>query len=217
MNELILYTSSLTDTRVLERALKNAGRPYRVERMGMGDAAMRARFEELCDQAGVRRLPLIQDGSRWLGELEVLEELAQPGTSAVAPLARWLGYAGVLPFVAGPFLLAMGLAADWWLSYAMLILAFMAGSQWGAALAWRDAPWSFWLCSVAAPLIAWPLLAVEPLLQAWALALLFGALLALDRRLQSAGCYPRGYFTLRLILTSIVMASLAAGALVMAV
>ena len=216
MNELILYTSALTDTRHLEQALTAAGRRYRIERMGMGDAAMRERFEALCEEAGVRRLPLIRDGERWLGELELLAELGERPAS-VSDAARGLGFAGLLPFTGGALAIAFGRTdlVSAWLAYAVLILAFMAGTQWGAALAWRDAPWSFWLRSVTAPLVAWPLLQTEAVLQAWGLTLLFGALLALDRRLEDAGRYPAGYFRLRLQLTAVVMLSLAFGAVAM--
>lgn len=215
MNPLILYTSSLTDTRVLERELKRAGRAYRIEQMGMGDAEMRRRFEALCQEAGVRRLPLIQDGKRWMGEMELLDEL-RGGPERLPGITSGLGYAGLIPFVTGAMAVGMDSAwVEWWLSYALLILGFMAGTQWGAALGWRDAPASFWVRSVCAPLIAWPLAQLDAVFQAWGLALLFGALLALDRHLQQAGSYPRGYFRLRQQLSALVMISLATGALLM--
>ena len=214
MNELILYTSALTDTRHLEQALTAAGRRYRIERMGMGDAAMRERFEALCEEAGVRRLPLIRDGERWLGELELLAELGERPAS-VSDAARGLGFAGLLPFTGGALAIAFGRTdlVSAWLAYAVLILAFMAGTQWGAALAWRDAPWSFWLRSVAAPLVAWPLVFAQPVFQAYGLALLFGGLTMLDRELAAASRYPQGYLRLRWQLSSVVIVALILGAL----
>ena len=148
--------------------------------------------------------------------IELLAELGERPAS-VSDAARGLGFAGLLPFTGGALAIAFVRTdlVSAWLAYAVLILAFMAGTQWGAALAWRDAPWSFWLRSVAAPLVAWPLLQTEAVLQAWGLTLLFGALLALDRRLEDAGRYPAGYFRLRLQLTAVVMLSLAFGAVAM--
>lgn len=215
MSELIVYASELTDTRHLENALRAAGRDYRVERLGMADAAERKRFDALCETAGRRHLPLIRDGERWLGELELLDELGGP-PATLSPIARLLGMAALLPIVGGAIAIAAGSTVIApWLAYAYLLLAFNCGSQWGAALGWPSAPWSFWLRSLGAPLIAWPLTQTDPVLQAYGLALLFGAVLALDRRLDTAGRYPVGYLALRLRFSAVAMLSLVFGALAM--
>ncbi len=215
MSELWIISSELTDTRHLQRALDAAGRRYRIERLGMGDAASRARFEALCEQAGVRRLPLIRDGERWLGELELMAELASP--AALSTSTRVLTWAGLLPMLGGALGVVFGVPGivPWWLGWAWLLLAFVAGSQWGAALGGPGVSWSFALRSIAAPLVAWPLLQADAVLQAYGLALLYGALLSLDRRLETAGRYPAGYYELRLKFAALSMVSLVLGALAM--
>ena len=193
MSELWIISSELTDTRHLQRALDAAGRRYRIERLGMGDAASRARFEALCEQA----------------------ELASP--AAFATSTRVLTWAGLLPMLGGALGVVFGVPGivPWWLGWAWLLLAFVAGSQWGAALGGPGVSWSFALRSIAAPLVAWPLLQADAVLQAYGLALLYGALLSLDRRLETAGRYPAGYYELRLKFAALSMVSLVLGALAM--
>ncbi len=226
--EYTLYTSRLTDTRHVEARLRAAGRSYRIETMPMGDAQMRARFHALCEQAGREQLPLVRQGERWVGgEYELLAELdaaadtasaSAPGGARPFPAAGLaIGYAGLLPFVAGALTPLWAGAPAWataaWLAYGLIILAFMAGSQWGAALGWPSAPGSWWARSVAAPLVAWPLAFAQPVFQAYGLALLFGELTMLDRELAAAGRYPPGYLRLRWQLSSVVIVALILGAL----
>ncbi|MBX6421278.1 MAG: DUF3429 domain-containing protein [Nevskia sp.] len=62
------------------------------------------------------------------------------------PLVYLLGYAGLIPFLAGPLWLTLAPATApaaldrWWLAWAALIAAFMAGSFWGMALQVVEGP-----------------------------------------------------------------------------
>lgn len=209
-DEIVIYCSNLTDTRHLERALAAAGRRYRIERMGMGDAAMRERFEELCEQAGVRRLPLIRIGRRWLGEAELLDELARAPLPRGALLSLWLL---ALPLPAGALALWLGVDVDALLrTAALMLLALLSGVAFGAGL--RDVA-SAMLAPRAAAVVAvgLALTLFAPAMQYYALALMHGALPALDRRLVAMRALPSDWLAPRLAVATVCALSLVAAAL----
>jgi len=136
----------------------------------------------------------------------------------VPPAAKWLGFAGALPFIAGalaslPFaepLRPFGLALL--LDYGAIILSFMGGVHWGAAMLRNDNGLGPLGRSVIPALVALP----APLIGGpYGLALLaagFAGLFLYDEQETRAGRLPAWYPQLRRPLTAIVVASLVVGA-----
>jgi hypothetical protein len=155
-----------------------------------------------------------------------LGPLPQTAGTVLPPAVAWLGYGGLVPFVA----LAAGTTlggphADLWraalFSYGAVILSFVGALHWGIALAapglgmrQRSALFAW---SVVPALLAWPalLLYVKP-----ATVLLLGGFAAhywqdlrLVRSADGGGALPGWYLPLRLRLTLVACACLAAGGL----
>lgn len=63
----VVFCSELTDTRQLERLLRDAGITYGVQRMGMGLEAMRRRFGELRAYTRWPTLPQVFLDGRFVG------------------------------------------------------------------------------------------------------------------------------------------------------
>jgi hypothetical protein len=132
------------------------------------------------------------------------------------PLAHRLAWLGSLPFLACALLALAGLG---WLDarggplavgnlYALLILAFMAGTHWGQGLGSAAAAGS-WLWSNAAALAAFfaALLLPAPA-QALCHAGLFAALLACDHRQRREGRIDAAYWATRWWVSTLVIACL---------
>ena len=126
--------------------------------------------------------------------------------------AAWLGFAGAVPFAAlallsfltgWPRLLALSALA----AYAVAVLSFTGGVQWGLAMD-RDHSPARLGASVVPALVAWAgfLLGGRPGL--WLLAAAFAGLLAYDLHTVRAGAAPSWYPRLRWPLTVIVVACL---------
>ena len=141
-------------------------------------------------------------------------------------LALFLGLAGVLPFALPAIALSFGIAAPFgltWLGvqslYALTILSFMSGCLWGFAAKAEDGR-GYTLSTLPALLGFFLVLLVLPFSNGAAQAvnlafcLLFPALLLLDLRAAKAGQTPPWWMQLRLLLTTLVVASLLAGAFV---
>ncbi|WP_424361759.1 DUF3429 domain-containing protein [Methylocystis parvus] len=138
--------------------------------------------------------------------------------TTVPHAAKWLGFAGAIPFVAGALaslpvaepLRPYGLALL--LDYGAIILSFMGGVHWGAAMLRNDNGLGPLGRSVISSLVALP----APLIGGPAgLALLaagFGGLLVYDEQETRAGRLPAWYPQLRRPLTVIVVACLIIGA-----
>jgi len=171
---VVLFVSSLTDARPVIRRLEEAGVPYHIERMGMGDAAMRERFHQLQRRTEWQTLPQVFiDGELVGGIEEALAHrlLADPAASSSARVwARSLGYAGLIPFAAlsGLVLFAPDAApgAERMLAgYGAVILAFLGALHWGWTLAGGRTALSVpaslsW--GVVPAVAAWLTLALEP-------------------------------------------------------
>lgn len=142
-----------------------------------------------------------------------------------APLL--LGLSGLIPFlwgavtVLGPDILTGGVAAvfpfqgrELLTLYGITILAFMSGTIWGFATR-SPVPASSWgyALSVVPALWGFFALALPDRMACAALALGFGALLALDFRAIRLAEAPPWWQRLRLILTTVVVASLLVGTL----
>lgn len=125
--------------------------------------------------------------------------------------AFWLGLAGLIPFLAGLVPSLWGrIGPHFFLAYAVAILAFMGGVQWGAIMlrAPRQQALGYTLSVIPALLAA---LAGELHFDWAAPALIFGFLLvlAVDLFWVADGAFPVWYRRLRLSLTPVVVLSLA--------
>jgi hypothetical protein len=131
--------------------------------------------------------------------------------------ALGLGLGGLVPFVVlaaalwvvqGRFVEVLAIALT---AYAGVILAFMGGVHWGAAmLGGEAASWRRLVVSVLPALVAWPAIVFLPVLGLGMLLLAFILLLVYDVQLVGAGTLPAWYRTLRIMLTLGVALSLAA-------
>lgn len=141
-----------------------------------------------------------------------------PIETAVPPAAKWLGYAGALPFVAGalaslPFAEALrpfGLSLL--LDYGAIILSFMGGVHWGAAMLRNDNSLGPLGRSVASSLFALPAPLIGGVGGLSLLAAGFAGLLVYDEQETRARRLPAWYPLLRRPLTAIVMVCLLCGA-----
>jgi hypothetical protein len=137
--------------------------------------------------------------------------------------ARLLGWSGVIPFAACAVALWLPQAAPWEVdilrgmtAYAAVILSFLGGVRWGAALG-ADGPDGIdtdLVLAVIPSLLAWCALllpgASQPL---FALVIAFVVFGGLDARESARGLWPRWYSRLRIQLSVAVVACLVAGAL----
>lgn len=144
----------------------------------------------------------------------MLKQLAEaPGTPLI------LGFAGLVPFFAGAFGIALGgqaaqQAAIFLPVYAALILSFLAGGRWTAEIMLRaDAPRTgVLLLAVALSLSGWlavlmqgwnrPELPLDAELAGWGILIAgFTVQYLWDRGAVRGGTLPRWYLPLRLVLT----------------
>lgn len=144
------------------------------------------------------------------------------GFFADIPLAaRWFGLSGAIPFVGlGVGSAFMSLAHQSYAQYVLvaygaLILSFLGGVHWGRAITeWmneagkRPGLWIALGLSVVPSLIGWCGLLVPSGVALPALAASFAGMLMIDLNAVRAGQFPAWYGNLRVILTSIVVASL---------
>jgi len=145
-------------------------------------------------------------------------------SSRVPPVAAWLGGSGALPFVALALLAFLG-PGEWanWASralafYGAVILSFLGGIQWGLSIATGSpAPDSALTrrlaTSVAPSLIGWAALLLPLKIGLLMMTAAFALILYADVRASMKGEAPDWYPKLRIPLSSVVMASLVAGAL----
>jgi hypothetical protein len=139
-------------------------------------------------------------------------------SSQTPRFAVLLGFAGAAPFLAG---LALAFSSDdtiqgWglWLLliYGAIILSFMGGIHWGAAMLRDEASFAALGRSVLPSLLALPAVAFGGALGLVLLALGFCGLLVYDESEVRAKRLPLWYPKLRRPLTGIVVACLLAGA-----
>lgn len=137
-------------------------------------------------------------------------------------LTRPLAFAGAFPFVAAALLIwdgqatlpVVGSLSNLAASYGLLILAFMAGVQWGQKLAGIGTALNLFLISNAVALAGWfAYLLLSPRLFFASLAVLFAVVLLIDRRLAAEGHVDADYIRTRTVVTALVVVSLAVIAL----
>ena len=136
-------------------------------------------------------------------------------TSTVPNIATILGYFGLLPFI--------GLALGLWLApkqylpdihyalltYGAVILSFMGAIHWGAAFDLKSDRQKLQLgISVIPSLIAWLAMLIPPNYAYAVLIVAFSILCIFDSQMTKQGCMPDWYPTLRVTLTTIVVAAL---------
>lgn len=132
--------------------------------------------------------------------------------------ARQLGYAGAIPFVAGALaaLPVSGSLREWGilllLGYGAIILSFMGGVHWGAAMVRNDISLAQLGKSVAPSLLALGAVLIGGRTGLFLLASGFAGLLYYDETETAAGRLPAWYPSLRRPLSAIVISALLVGA-----
>lgn len=132
--------------------------------------------------------------------------------------AKWLGYAGAMPFIAGAFAslpFAEGyrpFGLSLLLDYGAIILSFMGGVHWGAAILRNDNDIGPLGRSVVPSLVALLAALIGGAPGLVILAAGFLGLLLYDERETRAGRLPLWYPLLRRQLTAVVVVCLLAGA-----
>jgi ATP/ADP translocase len=142
--------------------------------------------------------------------------------NTTAAITRPLAFAGALPFVASALLLwaghtslpVLGSVSKIAASYGLLILAFMAGVQWGQRLVGIETLLNLFVISNAVALAGWfSYLLLSPKLFFASLALLFAVVLLIDKRLAAEGHLSDDYIRTRTAVSALVVMSLAVIAL----
>jgi ATP/ADP translocase len=137
-------------------------------------------------------------------------------------LTRPLAFAGALPFVACALLMwaghtsfpVLGLVSNIAASYGLLILAFMAGVQWGQRLVGIETSLNLFLISNAVALAGWfAFLLLQPKMFFASLAVLFAVVLMIDKCLAAEGHLSADYIRTRTAVSALVVMSLAVIAL----
>lgn len=129
-----------------------------------------------------------------------------------------LGLAGLIPFVALAALTLIGPETwrDWvstaLIAYGAVILSFLGGITWGLAITRRQSNDPLYLASMAPFFAAWVALLLPRSLGLVLLMVAFLGALVNDYLIKRDGLAPEWFFTLRLTLTAIVVASLAVAA-----
>lgn len=133
--------------------------------------------------------------------------------------ALWLGLAGLVPFFAGVvlFLQASGETlfwlAYWQVSYGAIILSFLGGVRWGAAMAAGSSGQpSDYAFAIVPPLLAW-IAVLQGLI--WLVLVSLLAVYLTDRMTGGRALFPPWYLALRFVLTSGAAAALMIVALLM--
>lgn len=214
---LTILASPVTDLRPLEQLLDNYDLSYTVKRDSMASAAARDNFTALKQQHDWHSLPMIFSGEQFLGgEPELRAWLRQQHCKRSS---RWLGLAGTLPFL-------LLTASAWWGSstagalmgaYAALIVAFVAGSHWGATLAKLRRPsLHCLLLSCGLALLAWLAMASAHQYSLILLAALLIVLWLIEEFGHLRASWPGHYSRQRRLLTAITVSSLLLVSLVQA-
>ncbi|MFO7954935.1 DUF3429 domain-containing protein [Thioalkalivibrio sp.] len=230
-HEIVGITSGLSDFRDAE-ALLQATAPGRWQRLewGMGSAHNRERFHALQQVTGASVLPLFVSREGVIGGLPELREYLGhralqargdgPRPDAPSPTLQVLGFGGLLPFAF--FGIGAWMAQPEWQAFALealalygaVILSFLGAVHWGIYLADRQhrvGPLSAPVWAVVPSVLAW-LAVLQPLPEAlMTLTVLFLGVLWVDRLSLQRRAIPRGYLTLRLVLTAGAMLALASG------
>jgi glutaredoxin len=228
---VVIFRSRLSDTRRMTGWLKRHDVDHREIEMPMGDAGARERFHELRHVTGWETLPQVFVNGEFVGgEPEffahrlVREQRRQhagetAGRGDLDLLRKSLGYGGLVPFVAGLLVLAFtrdpgvrGQAELMLLGYGAVILSFLGAVHWGRLVAApglsMPVPLVVWSC--VPPVLGWATLLLPFAAAAPAQALLFAAVYLVDRALLTDRDAPRGYLTMRLRLTMLVVGALIA-------
>lgn len=143
--------------------------------------------------------------------------------NAIPAPARFFGLAGLLPFVFGALLCwvsmpesvaAFGMNGPFLLSaYGAVILSFLGGIRWGVAMQTNTMmnEWAVVAWAMVPSLVGWFALLMPALIGLPLLGLGFVLQVSIDAQSTRRGLTPAWFLTLRIILTSGALLSLATG------
>lgn len=128
--------------------------------------------------------------------------------------ARLLGYAGLVPFIALAGISAFGphnwhaQALSALVAYGALILSFLGGITWGMAVRESQADQRLYLLSMVPFFMAWASVLLPIWAGVWLLVVAFLVALVNDHMVSRLSSAPAWFFTMRIILTGVVVACL---------
>lgn len=234
--DVVIFRSRLTDVRPLSAWVgRHPDVRVREVLMEMGSSEQREHFQGLRGRTGWETLPQVFVKGEFVGgEQEFFghplvagreQESRRSALDLPAPaVVRTLSYLGLLPFVAGLFMLvaetplARDAAAGWLAAYGAVIATFLGAVHWGQALAGaypaiRVGRVMVW--AVVPSILAWFTLLLPVI---WALPLqvaLFALILGADSRVGAWLRWPGYYRRMRLILSAAVMIIMGAASLIL--
>lgn len=161
----VVFHSPVTDLDGLPDEIEDHGYACHLLELGMGSAENRALFEDLRERTGQRTLPQVFIHGSFVGGIGAtrhwLHTRERPGPTG----ALSLGYGGLLPFLLGVVLIALGyraVGADVLAAYGAVILSFVGAVHWGLALGHDEQRWRHYASSVVPALVAWLALLLPP-------------------------------------------------------
>jgi glutaredoxin/chromate transport protein ChrA len=161
----VVFHSPVTDLDGLPEELERQGYRCSTRELGMGNPDNRALFDRLREETGHRTLPQVFIDGRFVGGLGESRAWLRANVESGPRGALLLGYAGLIPFLAGAVLIAVGehdFGATLLAGYAAVILSFVGAVHWGLALGQGERRWRHYGTSVVPALIAWAALLLPP-------------------------------------------------------
>ena len=128
--------------------------------------------------------------------------------------ARLLGYTGLVPFIALAGISAFGplgwhtQALSALVAYGALILSFLGGITWGMAVRESQADQRLYLLSMIPFFMAWGAVLLPIWAGVWVLVIAFLVALGNDYTVSRLSSTPAWFFTMRSVLTTVVVACL---------
>jgi hypothetical protein len=165
-----------------------------------------------------------QDQDNWQGAV-MAKDMADDGDAAMPAITLWLGIGGLAPFLvlavallAGSDLPLIGGEAAIraaLMAYAVAILSFLGGVRWGIAMGYSGGRLAVrdFVIAVVPAIVGWGAALLPAATGLWVMTLAFVLLGLMDYGLACRTVAPEWYGRLRLALTGIVSAALAAAAL----
>ena len=161
----VVFHSPVTDLDGLPEELERHSYRCSTRELGMGNPDNRALFDRLREETGHRTLPQVFIDGAFVGGIGETRAWLRAHVEWGPRGVLLLGYAGLIPFLAGVVLIALGergVGAELLAGYAAVILAFVGAVHWGLALGQSERRWRYYAISVVPALLAWGALLLPP-------------------------------------------------------